>query len=485
MSLYLITIKKLALKSTLILIVVALSIITSGSHTLTALEQVAQNKVLRLITFVGTTTYYDSAKGESGFEYLLAKAFAEDLGVELEVTLIDDLDAMLNAIGGPRGHFAGAGLTITRERLQHVRFSNPYASVKQTLVYRLSEPRPTDVSDLIGGRLVVVANSSHDEKMRQVEAEFPSLKWQALRDTEMLELMHLIHKGDADYALIDSTAFTINQHIYPSVRRAFDLTEQQDIAWAFPGHSDGSLLKAANRFLRNFTESGKLAALKMRFFDATSEFSTGSSQLFMRRVNSRLTEYRSVFEQVADEYNMDWHLLAAIAYQESHWNPQAKSPTGVRGMMMLTRDTAAELNIKNRRDAEKSIRGGAEYFVRISTRIPDDVLEPDRTWFALAAYNIGLGHLEDARVLTDRHGDNPHLWRSVSKYLPLLLQKKYHRTVKHGFARGNEPVQYVRNIRHYRRVLQWYSIQQKKHRSLLTNGSRITDGFAADMVLPL
>ena len=175
---------------------------------------------------------------------------------------------------------------------------------------------------------------------------------------------------------------------------------------------------------------------------------------FKRRIRSRLPKYRSLFEKAGRETGLPWTLLAAQAYQESHWNPGAKSPTGVRGMMMLTRNTARSLGIENRLDAYASIRGGAQYLLRMLKRVPDTVQGKDRLWFALAAYNVGFGHLRDARTLATRQGKNPDLWRDVKAVFPLLMRKKYYKTLRYGYARGTEPVRYVQRIRNYRQVLE-------------------------------
>jgi membrane-bound lytic murein transglycosylase F len=158
---------------------------------------------------------------------------------------------------------------------------------------------------------------------------------------------------------------------------------------------------------------------------------------------------------------MDWHLLAAVAYQESHWNPKAKSPTGVRGLMMLTLSTAKEMNVENRLDAAQSLKGGAAYLLKLKARLPQRILDPDRTLFALAAYNVGFGHLEDARVLTVRAGKNPDHWEDVRAHLPLLSKKEFYSTVKYGYARGGEPVLYVDNIQYYKTYLQLYSLSRQ------------------------
>lgn len=466
-------------------ILITVTLTTGSSRTRTILEQVVEEQTLRLITFVGPSTYFENAKGPNGFEYFLAKAFADSLGAKLEVTLIDDLNALFNALGGPRGHLAGAGLTVTPKREQFLHFSDAYSTVRQTVVYRLGQARPKSIEDLVDGDLIVVANSSHEERLIELQQDYPGLTWQALRNTEMLDLMQQVHDGEADYALVDSTAFAINRNLYPKARAAFELSEEEPVAWAFPNHGDMSLIKSANRFLHDFEASGKLEALKKQYYGNTNEFSVGGSQLFMSRINQRLGNYQALFERVAQEYQLDWYLLAAMAYQESHWDPQATSPTGVRGLMMLTQDTAAELKVTDLLDPEQSIRGGAQYLVNILRRMPDDIEEPDRTWLALAAYNVGMGHLEDARVLTERAAQDPHLWRDIRQHLPLLGQKKYYQTVKHGFARGHEPVQYVHNIRHFKSILQWHELQQARRNAVTNDEVPAIANFHGDLVLPL
>jgi membrane-bound lytic murein transglycosylase F len=186
------------------------------------------------------------------------------------------------------------------------------------------------------------------------------------------------------------------------------------------------------------------------------------SHTFTSNMRKTLPNYQQLIQQVAAEYQLDWHLLAAIAYQESHWNPLATSPTGVRGMMMLTLPTARELGVQDRLDPLQSLRGGARYLKNIKRRLPQRIAEPDLTWFALAAYNIGMGHLEDARVITQRQGRDPDVWVDVMAYLPYLQKSKYYEKARYGYARGSEPVTYVQNIRHYYSILQWQDIAQNK-----------------------
>ena len=177
------------------------------------------------------------------------------------------------------------------------------------------------------------------------------------------------------------------------------------------------------------------------------------------------------------KYAVDWRLLAAIGYQESHWQPRAISSTGVRGLMMLTLRTAKEVNIKNRLDPVSSIRGGAEYFVKQWHRLPEDIVEPDRSWFALAAYNVGFSHLKDAWQITQWQGNDPTQWVNVSKSLPLLANKQWYPHLSHGYARGWEPVIYVNNIRSYHEILIGITDKEQTVASLVDMPLNISAGL--------
>jgi membrane-bound lytic murein transglycosylase F len=294
----------------------------------------------------------------------------------------------------------------------------------------------------------------------KLKESVPGLNWSEQDDVEMSDLIRMVHEGEITYTAVDSLSYSVNRHIYPRARRAFDIAQPQPTAWAFAAHNDGTLLNAANAFLDNYISSGKLASLKQQLFAQTENFSVGDSQRLGQLVARRLPNYEQMFRATAKKFDMDWALLAAVAYQESHWNPKAKSPTGVRGLMMLTLDTAKEMQVSNRLDAAQSLEGGAAYLVKLKSRLPQRITEPDRTLFSLAAYNVGFGHLEDARVLTARSGKNPDLWTDVREHLPLLSKKQFYSTVKYGYARGKEPVLYVDNIQYYRTYLQLYSLSE-------------------------
>ena len=288
---------------------------------------------------------------------------------------------------------------------------------------------------------------------------YPNLSWVENPTTETEELLYRLSRREFDYTVADSNEFAIGRAFHPEIRVAFDLSGGKALAWAVDTR-DASLLKRVTAFFSSAQGRRSLSHRSSRRTTATRIASTTSS-----RGSSSITSKRACrntgtgFARRRPKIGVDWRLLAAIGYQESHWDPTATSPTGVRGLMMLTEQTARALDVTDRLDPRASIFGGARYFVWIRNQIPQRILEPDRTWFTLAAYNVGMGHLEDARILTQMHGKNPDSWNDVREHLPLLTQSKWYTRVKRGYARGWEPVRFVENIRSYMDILDWVATE--------------------------
>ena len=419
------------------------------------LEQVQQSGELIVATQEGPTTYYQEMDRETGFEFELAKAYADFLGVKLKIRTYSDLGDLLSAVRRGEVHMAAAGLTVTPQRSRDFRFSSPYQQITQQLIYRSNQSSPKTVEDLAGKKLVVIANSSHSENLVRLQQQHPELTWEEKHNSSALALLNMVNDGQADYAVLDSNVFNTYRSVFPELRSSFELKDPEPLAWAFSGNADASLFTSAELFFNEVNESGALEELRIRFF-GHREFDYVGARTFLAHLDSRLVKYEESFKTVAKELNMDWRLLAAIGYQESLWNPNAISPTGVRGLMMLTLRTAKEMGVTNRRDAEQSILGGAHYFNKLYKRLPESIAEPNRTWFALAAYNVGYGHLMDARRLAKQDGLDPNNWFDVREKLPLLLQREVYTQTRHGRARsGAQSVVYVRNIRRYYEALVW------------------------------
>ncbi len=419
------------------------------------LDQVKQQGELIVATQVGPTTYYRELDRETGFEFELAKSFAAYLDVKLHIVTYDDLGSLLADVKSGKVHMAAAGLTVTPERSTELRFSSPYQQITQELVYRMGSGKPRQIEDLLDRNIVVLANSSHAENLKLLQQEHPHLTWDAIPNASALQLLQQVNDGKADLAVMDSNVFNSYRSLFPELRKAFDIKGPEPLAWAFAGNQDASLYTMAELFFNQESDSGALEELRIRFF-GHRDFDYVGARAFLSHMDNRLNQYEDDFRAAAKEVGLDWRILAAIGYQESLWNPNAISPTGVRGLMMLTERTASEMGVTNRRDPRQSIFAGARYFRKLYDRLPMEISEPHRTWFALAAYNVGYGHLMDARRLTYSAGENGNDWFSVRERLPMLLQQEIYSNTLHGYARaGAQSVVYVRNVRRYYDALVW------------------------------
>jgi len=417
------------------------------------LERVQNRGKLIVLTRNSASTYYRTADGAAGLEYDLAAGFAEYLGVDLEIRLRTGINVMLNALSRREGDLIAAGMSITPERQQAYRFGPVYQTSSPVVIYRAGEDKPQNVQELAGQSLAVNAGASYIDLLQQLQAGQVELGWNEVEAAGVEQLLQMVTVGEYQHAVIDSTDLHFNRAFYPEINQAFALDEEEPLAWVFPRTGDDSLVQKAREYFYLISSDGRLDEILQRYLDQEIELQQVATITVQEQMRDRLPEYRLLFEAAADQFSFDWRLLAAVGYQESHWDAQAVSPTGVRGIMMLTRNTAEHLNVNDRQDPAQSILGGARYLRQLINSLPDRIDEPDRTLLGLAAYNIGLGHLEDARILTERIGLNPDLWQDVSKALPLLNQPQHYETLKHGYARGRTALRYVNNIRSYYELL--------------------------------
>lgn len=463
-----------------LLCIISVLALSSGSRH--DYDDVMETGVLKIITRNSPTTYYQDKDQVSGFEYELASMFADFLGVKLEVQVADSLDDLITQVEAGNVAFAAAGLTVTPERAERIQFSSSYLNVNQKLVYRISQKRPKDLTALLNKTMVVTAHSSHAQFLHDLQqSAMPELTWIERDDAEVSELVQMVENGEIDYTIVDSNEFEALAGFYPNVASALELGDTQELAWAFSQYTDNSLVNKSREFFQLIRETGLLSQLEERYYGHLRQIDNVGTLTFLAQADKRLHKYQELFQQEAIANDVDWRLLAAIGYQESHWKERARSRTGVRGLMMLTRTTAKEMGVKNRLNAEQSIKGGSAYFAKLKGRF-DDIAEPDRTWIALAAYNVGYGHVKDAQLLTKKHGGNPDRWMDIKESLPLLTQKKFYKKTKHGYARGYEPVEYVQNIRRFYDLLVWreqpqptYTVVDANDESFFTADSGYTN----------
>src|SRR5882757_1996120 len=312
----------------------------------TALQRMQMTGKLVVATTNSPTTCYDGPQGLTGYECDLLQGLAKKLGVKLDLQFFDSTPETVDAVAAGKADIAAASINITPARQARVRFSHPLQQVVLQLVYNSDDIAPQNLGAL-DGDLDVVPGSSGEEILTADQARYPALKWnRAEPENDVDDLLYQVSKGEIDYTIANSDLVAINQRYYPNLRVAFAVSDKQDLAWALPQDGDPSLYNAVQEYLHLLGE-GEMARLRDRYFGHINETDYQGVVKFTSDVQSRLPRYRAYFEDAARRYGLDWRVVAAIGYQESHWDPAAISPTGVRGIMMLTTETAADLKVAN------------------------------------------------------------------------------------------------------------------------------------------
>lgn len=419
----------------------------------TTLERVRDNGAMSVAVRVHPSSYYRLDTTAGGFDYELVHQFAERLGVRLNLLVVKSIADSNRMILQGRADLAATSMHVLEENTPTLRYGPVYGVSRSVVVYRQGSRRPGKPSDLVGKQLAVPAGTAHARSLRELKPNHPGLAWTEVNGSGVLSLLRNVYEGIFEFTLADDYEFADIRRVFPELRKGFEIPREHGFAWALPRDADDSLYFEMLVFLNALRSSGRLAQLRDLYYRRPDRFDYVDARQFLSHVEVRLLRYKEIFRNAAEKNGLDWRLLAALGYQESHWNPQAVSPTGVRGLMMLTQVTAAHLGIEDRLDPGQSIRGGARYFRALVDRIPDRIEAPDRTWFAIAAYNVGYGHLEDARVMAQANGGNPDRWEDVRRFLLLKEKAEWHSKTRHGFARGAEAVYYVGKVRRYYETL--------------------------------
>ena len=404
--------------------------------------------------------------GREQLELELLDRLAARLGVTLKIRRVErpeDVEALLHA-----GRVdLGAGLLVPPEEDNGLRAGPEIVDMQRVLAYWQGSEQGAPLLSVLeipsGSRVGVPRGTSLPPTLR-IPGEFPAEDKEADRDDEREAidqppeiiplpgpdaLREALARGEVDFALLTSLEHRRLQRLHPELRTAHRMAEATPVVWLFPSRGDASLKREAGRLLDELRGNGELERVLDRYLGHLETHDLVDTLTFERRVDNRLERFRELFERAGEQYDLDWRFIAAVAYQESHWNPDAVSPTGVRGLMMLTRNTAQDLGIPDRTDPADSVDGGTRYLLQMRERLSESIPEPDRTWMTLAAYNVGLGHVNDARALAAANGDDPDRWVDVKRWLPRLAESRWYEQTRHGYARGWEPVSYTRNIRSY------------------------------------
>lgn len=422
------------------------------------IEQIRERGELRVATLNLPTTYYYGAQGPEGLEYELARDFARTLGVRLAIAPYENEQQALEALRTGQADIAAAQLTYRGPWRAFALPSRNYDQVTQLVIYARGTPRPGNVKALAGRRIVVRAGSPQADELAALRDRVGhGLKWQELPAEARNRPLDVVASGEADISIVDTPAFRFIHQAYPELLAAFELERSRPVQWMVRRRSN-ALRAAIDAYLDTDATKQRVAAAAVVPVEQSPRMQLEMARSFRSHIESRLPLLRPWFEEAARETNLDWRLLAAIGYQESQWDRDARSPNGALGVMMLMPETATSVDVEDPFDPRDNIRGGARYFVEVRDKIPARIPDPDRTSMALAAYNVGYGHLEDARVLTQMRGGNPDRWVDVRQNLPLLAQEGWHLQAKRGYARGWEPVQFEKRVRQYYSVLEWQTL---------------------------
>lgn len=420
--------------------------------------------------------------GEVGFERELVEQFANTLGLNLRVILVRSQGEMLTLVREGKAHMAASAMRFADSN--GIRYTAPLRQSPMVLVQSAASINMDTLPKLAGHRIEALSGSLQvpvllrlasqagresrtaadvplkpaAQRLAPVPASVtvmqPAFQLSVQQGLNEIELLGRVSERRSELAATDRLHYDIATGYFPDLQIAQELDHQVGFAWAFPAAGDARLFDRAQQFIKQVRQDGTVARLNDRYFGHTRRLDAQSVSRFMLHIGKTLPAFRTEFVNAQEITGIDWRLIAALAYQESQWDPLATSPTNVRGIMMLTEDTADHLKVTNRLDARQSIRAGARYLADIIDNLPPEIPQPDRTWMAIAAYNLGQGHMNGARVIARSLKRDANSWFEMKAVLPLLMREEYYRRLKSGRARGGEAVILVENVRKFYDILQ-------------------------------
>jgi len=418
-----------------------------------ALERIKEAGTITVLTRNNAHCYYIYRDTPMGFEYELARKFSDYLGVELNI-VTPRWDNLIKSLNSGKGDFIAASMTVTPSRENLVDFSVSYLDIQQHVIVHKSNYRIKAIGDLEGKTVHVRQGTSYEERLRELKEQGLDLNIKLHDDTPTDELIKMVAEREIDITIADSNVALLNRRYYPDVRMLFSISEPQHIGWAVK-KGEKALLDQINRFFEKMKQEHRLARIYKKYYSAVEVFDYVDLKKYHHRLNTRLPKYEEIIKKTSKKHGFDWRFIAAVIYQESHLDPKARSNTGVRGIMQLTQTTAKEMGIKNRLDPAQSINGGVKYLKKLYDRYKN-IQGFDRMLFTLAGYNVGPGHILDARKIARQKGLDPNRWSSLEQTLPLLRQPKFYKDTTYGYCRGTEPVRFVH------RVLTYYDIIKRE-----------------------
>ncbi len=416
-----------------------------------------KDKQLIMATTYGYTTYYIYRGEKMGFEYDLAKEFSKSLGFDLIVKTYD-IDKAEKKLANNEVHFIANN--YIKKKSDKFLYSIPYDYIDYVVVTHKKNKRIKHIKDLKNEVFFVRKDSDFDKILKKIKKK-QSLDFKIVYGPNVSdeEYIKMVNKDEALMTVTYSNLAETVRNIYPNTRIRLILSESHPLVWVV-NKKDKWLLRKINRFIEK-SINNKLIDKILDNYIHPSECDCFDINKFLKRMKSRFPKYEKIIKKYSKQYNLDWRFVTALIYQESHLNPNARSHTGVKGLMQLTLDTAKRMNVDNRLDPIESIRGGVKYFSILLKKFDDIKDKEDRLKFALAAYNVGLNHVYDAMELAEKLGKNPKNWNDVASVLLLLSKKEFYKQTKYGYCRGWEAVSHVKNVFNYYDILMKQEVIKK------------------------
>ncbi len=426
----------------------------------------AAGELVLLVNPGPAAQFFGPAGEPSGFDVDLARMLARAMKLPLRVVVADSAVRVFEQVAFGRAHIGAGSLLRPRAPMaqppppvpmaprpdDRVLWTRGQLAVQPVLICSRDGYKPSGWADLAGATVAYLDDPGADADVASLRAAHPEIRWEPSSAPSAQALIARVSDGRVEYALATSHVADAARDIFLGFETAFVAGERRELAWIVPA-AQPDLAAVIDAFVERVVRDGTVARLAARYFPRGSTMPRLDVGAFHERLRTLLPDYRLLFQHAQAATGIEWRLLAAVAYQESQWDPFATSETGVRGVMQLTDDTARRLGVADRLDPKQSVDGAARYIAELKRGLPKRIQEPDRTWLALAAYNIGAGHLEDARVLAQKKKLDPDQWRDVRQVLPLLALPEYHGDARNGYARGGMPVAFVDRVRAYYDIL--------------------------------
>ena len=443
------------------------------------LEDIKEDGVLKALVIYSSTSYFLYKGQAMGFEYELLKRLAEHLDLKLELVVSTDLDSEFEVLNRGDVDLIAHGMTVTNQRKWEVDFTEYLYLTKQVLVqkkpdnYRdiswgaLQKQLIHDPIELIDDTVSIRRNSSYYERLMSLSNEIGGNIVIDTMDSQLStdEIIDLVVNGEIKYTIADENLAKINASYNPILKIDVPISFSQRIAWVTRKKSP-ELLAVVNEWIKAQRKEATYYVIYNKYFKNKRTFQQRSTSDYYSLKNNQISKYDNLIKKYALKIGWDWRLIASQVYQESRFNPVAKSWAGAQGLMQVMPATAKSLGIKDITDPDESIRGGTDYLDLLYKRFNDIPDSLNRIKFSMASYNCGYGHVRDAQLLAEENDLDPTIWSDhVEKMIMALsLPKNYNKAfIKYGYVRGREPVNYIKHIfERYEHYKQFIPIEEER-----------------------